>query len=66
MPRNTNIDSVKDKKSLFEGEPPEKPIRRQDEPIASTREDTTSPRETKTGLQYKFQRSSATVTYSRS
>ncbi len=30
------------------------------------REDTASPRDGKTGLQYKFQRSSATVTYSQS
>jgi hypothetical protein len=36
------------------------------EPMALPREDTASPRVGKTGLQYKFQGSSATVTYSRS
>jgi hypothetical protein len=33
--------------------------------MALPREDTTSPRDGKTCLQYKFQGSSATVTYSR-
>ena len=35
-------------------------------PMALQREDKVSPRVGKTGLQYKFQRSSATVTHSRS
>ncbi len=41
-------------------------IRRKDEEIALTRRDKKPLREAKTGLQYKFQGSSATVTYSRS
>jgi hypothetical protein len=50
----------------IEGELPETLNSLNDGPMALPHEDTPSPREGKTGLQYKFQGSSATVTYSRS
>jgi hypothetical protein len=50
----------------IEGELPETLNSLDNEPMALPHEDTTSPRDGKTGLQYKFQGSSATVTYSRS
>ncbi len=54
------------------GKAPDRPIgleraeAKQDRPMASPHGDKTSPCDGKTGLRYKFQRSSATVTYSRS
>jgi hypothetical protein len=75
MTRSAKINTIPGGKNLREsllvaiidgGKPLETLRARRDEPMALQREDTASPRVGKTGLQYKFQRSSATVTYSQS